>query len=100
MDYVNKTEMKLTDLTRQKLNMADDITRLTSQISDIGNNESPAVKKLEARLAELKMFDAKLDVEKQKMETKLQAAQTEMQSLSQSLDNSIKSTFSVSYGGG
>ena len=100
MDYVNKTEMKLTDLTRQKLNMADDITRLTSQISDIGNNESPAVKKLEARLAELKMFDAKLDVEKQKMETKLQAAQTEMQSLSQSLDNSIKSTFSVTYGGG
>ena len=98
-DYINKTEMKLSDLTRQKLDMTDDITRLTSQISDIGNNESPAVKKLEARLAELKMFDAKLDIEKQKMETKLQAAQTEMNSLSQSLNNSIQSSFTVHYAG-
>lgn len=100
IDYVNKTEMTLTDLTRQKLDMTDDITRLTSQISDMSDHESPAVKKLEARLAELKQFEAKLDLQKQKIEAKLQAANTELNSLSESLNNSIQSSFTVRYAGG
>lgn len=99
-DYINRTEDKLTNLTRQKLEMSDHISQITSQISDISNHESPSVKKLEARLAELKQFDARLDMEKQKLETKLQAANTEMQSLSQSLNSSIQSSFTVNYGGG
>ena len=60
--YVNKLESKLNDITTQKLNLTDTISQLTSQISDIGNTDSPAVKQLEARKAELESLDKQLEV--------------------------------------
>lgn len=99
-NYIHKLQNGLTDMTREKLELTDHITKLTSQISDMGAHESPAVKKLEARLAELKQFEAKLDIEMQKRQTQVQAAQTEMQSLDQSLSQSIQSSFSVKYTAG
>ena len=100
LNQVNKLQCSLTDMTREKLTLANDITKLTSQISDIGNSESPAVKKLEARLAELKQFESKMDLEIQDQQTRLQASQTQLESVKQSLGGAIQSSFSINYGGG
>lgn len=99
-DYVNKLQGSLADMTREKLSLTNDITKLTSQISDISNHESPAVKKLEARLAELKQFEAKIDIEIQNKQTQIQAAQTELNSVKESLSGAIQSSFAIKYGGG
>lgn len=100
LNQVNNLQCSLTDMTREKLSLTNDITKLTSQISDISNHESPAVKKLEARLAELKQFESKMDLEIQNQQTQLQAAQTQLNSVKESLGGAIQSSFSIKYGGG
>ena len=97
--YVNDLQSKITDIIAQKLNLTETITQLTSQISDIGNTDSPAVKKLEARKAELENLDKQLEMQMQKMQAQLQAAQTELQSADQALAQNIQSSFSYNLGG-
>ncbi len=97
-NYINNLERRLNDITAQKLNLTDTITQLNSQISDIGNTDSPAVKKLEARKVELENLDKQLDVRMQKIQTQLQAANTELQSADESLQQNIQRSFSYNFG--
>lgn len=98
INYTNKLQVKLNDITTQKLNLTDTISQLVSEISDIGNSDSPAVKQLEARRVELENLDRQLDMRMQKIQTQLQAANTELQSTDQAVQNGIKSTFSYTGG--
>ena len=97
-NYTNKLQVKLNDITSQKLNLTDTITQLVSQISDIGNSDSPAVKQLEARRVELENLDRQLDMRMQKIQTQLQAANTELQATDQAVQSGIQKSFSYSAG--
>ena len=97
-NYTNKLQVKLNDITSQKLNLTDTITQLVSQISDIGNSDSPAVKQLEARRVELENLDRQLDIRMQKIQTQLQAANTELQATDQAVQSGIQKSFSYSAG--
>lgn len=97
-NYVNQLETRINDITTQKLNLTDTITQLASQISDIGNTDSPAVKKLEARKVELENFEKQLDLRMQKYQTQLQAANTELQSADQMLEQNLQRSFSYKAG--
>lgn len=96
--YINKLQGRLDDITTQKLNLTDTITQLTSQISDIGNTDSPAVKQLQARKVELENLDAQLELRMKKIQTQLQAATTEQQSADQMLQQNIQKSFSYNAG--
>lgn len=95
---IHGLESRMTDITTQKLNLTDTISKMSSQISDIGDPDSPAVKKLEARKLELENLDRQLDVQMQKLQTQLQAAQTERQSADGMLQNNIRQSFSYTAG--
>ena len=94
MNYVHSIETRINDITQKKLNMTNTIAELNTQINDIGDNDSPAVKKLEARKIELENFEKKLDIELQKLQAQLQAATTEEQSADQMLQDNISKSFS------
>ncbi len=96
--YVNKLQLKLNDITSQKLNLLDTISQLSTEISDIGNPDSPAVKQLEARKIELENLDKQLEVRMQKLQTQLQAANTELQSADQMLQQNLKQSFTYNIG--
>ena len=96
--YIHKLQTRINDITAQKLNLTDTITKLNSQISDIGNADSPAVKKLQARRTELENFEKQIDLQLQKIQTQLQAANTELQSADQMLQSSIQKSFSYNAG--
>ncbi len=98
-NYINSLERRLNDITSQKLNLTETITQLSSQISDLGNTDSPAVKKLEARKVELENLDKQLDIRMQKIQAQLQAANTELQSADQALQQNIQRSFSYNFGG-
>lgn len=98
-DYTNKLQMQLTDITSQKMNLTDTISQLVTDINDMGDPDSPAVKQLEARRVQLENLEKKLDLRMQKIQTKLQAASTEMQSLDGMISSGIKNTFSYNVGG-
>ena len=98
-NYINTLERKLNDITTQQMNLLDTITQLNSQISDIGNTDSPAVKKLGARKVELENLDKQLNVRMQKIQTQLQSANTELQSADQALQQNIQRSFSYNFGG-
>ena len=74
------------------------MTAGAEQRAEVGNPDSPAVKKLEARKVELENFEKKLDVEIQKIQTQLQAANTEIQSADQMLQQNIQRSFSYKAG--
>lgn len=93
-NYINKLQSRINDQTEMKLKMTDDITRLSSEINDLGNSDSPAVKNLQARKVEIEAFEKRADIELQKMQTQLQAANTEMQSADQMLQQNIERSFS------
>lgn len=99
VSYTHILETQLKRLTEQKLNLTDSITQISSQINDINDAESPAVKKLKARELQLETLEKKMDMRMQKIQTQLQAAQTELQSADQALQQSIKNSFSYNYGG-
>ena len=96
--YVNHLQVKLNDITSQKLNLLETISKLSTEISDIGNTDSPAVKQLEARKAELENMDKQLEIRMQKIQTQLQSANTELQSADQMLQQNIKSSFTYNIG--
>jgi predicted nuclease with TOPRIM domain len=96
--YVNHLQVKLNDITSQKLNLLDTISKISTEISDIGNTDSPAVKQLEARKAELENMDKQLEIRMQKIQTQLSAANTELQSADQMLQQGIKSSFTYNIG--
>lgn len=97
--YINQLEVKLNDITTQKLNLTDSIAQLTTQINDFGKTDSPAVKQLEARKVALENLEKQLDMRMQKIQTQLQAANTELQSANQMLDQNIQRSFSYKAGG-
>ena len=96
--YVNHLETKLNDITTQKLNLLDTISQLSTEISDISDTDSPAVKQLEARRIELENLDKQLEVRMQKIQTQLQAANTELQSASQTVQQNLQRSFSYNVG--
>lgn len=96
----NKIQSRINDITSQKMNLTDTISQLVSDISDMGDPDSPAVKQLEARRVQLENLEKKLDLRIQKYQTKLQAAQTEMNTVDSLLQQGIKQTFSYAGGGG
>ncbi|MBQ9244950.1 hypothetical protein IJ182_01640 [bacterium] len=96
--YTNHLQSKLNDITSQKLDLLDTISELSTQISDIGNTNSPAVKQLQARKIELENLDKQLDVKMQKIQTQLQAANTELQSADQMLQQNIQKSFTYNIG--
>lgn len=96
--YVNNLQIKIKNITEQKLDLTETITQLTSQISDIGDNDSPSVKKLKARQAELENLDKELDLRMQKYQTQLQAANTELQSATQATQQGVKNSFTYNVG--
>lgn len=99
VSYINNIEVRLKDITEEKLGLTDTIAEFSSQISDIGDPDHPAVKKLKARQVELENLDKKLDIKMQKLQTQLQAANTELQSADQALQSSIQKSFTYRYGG-
>ena len=62
--YINQLEVKLNDITTQKLNLTDSIAQLTTQINDFGKTDSPAVKQLEARKVALENLEKQFDSNK------------------------------------
>ena len=96
--YVNHLNSKLNDIMTQKTHLIDTISEMSTQISDIGNSDSPAVKQLEARKIELENLDKKLDIKMQKIQTQLQAANTELQSADQMLQQNLQRSFSYNVG--
>lgn len=99
IEHSHQIESRLNDITAQKLRLTDAITELSGQIGDLGNTDSPSVKKLEAKRAELENLEKKMDIQMQKYQTKLQATQTEMQSLDGMLQQSIQKSFTYQVGG-
>ena len=97
--YVHNLQVKLNDITTEKLNLTDSISKLTSDISDIGDTDSPAVKQLEARKEKLENIDKQLDMRMKKIQTQLDAANTELQSADQMLQQTIQQSFSYTGGG-
>ncbi len=97
--YVHQLQVKLNDITSQKLNLTDSISKLTTDISDLGDTDSPAVKQLEARKVQLENLDKQLDMKMQKIQTQLQAANTELQSSDQMLQQTLQRSFSYNIGG-
>lgn len=91
--YMHSLQTRLNDKTAEKLRYSDTIAEYTSQINDIGDADSPAVKKLQARKAEIENYEKKIDIEIQKLQTQLQAANTEIQSADQMLQNEIQRSF-------
>ena len=79
------------------MSLLDTISQMSTQISDIGNSDSPAVKQLEARKIELENLDKQLDIKMQKIQTQLQAATTELQSADQSLQQNVQKAFTYQY---
>ncbi len=96
--YVNHLQGKLNDIQTQKLSLLENISEMATQISDIGNSDSPAVKQLEARKIELENLDKQLDIKMQKIQTQLQAANTELQSSDQMLQQNIQRSFTYNVG--
>ncbi len=92
--YMHNLERRLNDKTTEKLKYTDQIAEYTTQINDISDSDSPAVKKLQAKKAELEKYEKRIDIEIQKMQTQLQAANTEIQSADQMLQQGIQRSFS------
>lgn len=99
-NYVNDLEIKMTRLTEQKLDLTDQITEITTSISDIGDNDLASVKKLKKRQQQLEKIDKELDAQMKKMQTQLDAANTELKSAEKSTQNGIQRSFTYNVGGG
>ncbi len=95
--YINKLQVKIKDITEQKLKLTDTITEYQSQINDIGDADSPSVKKLKAKMVEIENLEKQADLQAQKYQTQLSAAQTELNSADSAVQSGIQSSFSVKY---
>ena len=92
--YIHSIESRINDKTAEKLQYTDQITEYVQKISDIADNDSPAVKKLQKLKAEIEAMEKKVDIEIQKLQTQLQAANTELQSADQLLQTELQRSFS------
>ena len=70
-NYINLLESKITERTQVKLEMADQIAQYTSEINDFADKDSPAVKKLESKKAELEAMEKKIDADQPTMHCKV-----------------------------
>jgi len=95
--YVHSLQVKVKDITEQKLELTETISQLSTQISDIGDNYTPAVKKLKARMTELENLDKQLEMRMKKYQTQLDAANAELQSTTQGVQQLAQSSFSPKY---
>ena len=91
--YIHSIQTKINDKTEEKLRLTNTISDYTMKINDIGDSESPAVKKLQKLKAEIEAYEKKIDIEIQKLQTQLQAANTEIQSADQMLQGEIQRSF-------
>ncbi len=98
-NYLNTLQSKINEQTSYQMGIAEEIARTTSSINKIGDKDSPDVKQLEAQKAELEAIDKRCSMELQKLQTQYQAAQTEMQSADQTLQQTIQDSFSYKLAG-
>ncbi len=94
---VNQLQMKIKNITEQRMDLTETITQFTTQISDIADNDSPTVKKLKARMAELENLDKQLEMRMKKFQTQLDAANTELKATTESRQQLVQSSFSPKY---
>ncbi len=98
-NYLNSIQSRINELTSYQMSIAEEISRTTSSINRIGDNDSPDVKQLEAQKEELEAIDKKCSMELQKLQSQYQAAQTELQSADQLLQQTIQDSFSYKLAG-
>lgn len=96
--YIHNIQAQLNDMTAQKLEFTNLIAQLNSDINDIGNSDSPSVKKMKSELAAIEALEKRLDMKIQKLQTQMEAANTELQSADSALSNGIQSSFNIKYG--
>ncbi len=89
---VNILQSKISDISQQRLDLTETITQFTTQISDIGNNDSETVKKLKARMAELENLDKQLEMRMKKFQTQLEAASAELNKASEAKSQLIQTS--------
>ena len=89
---VNILQSKISAISQQRLDLTETITQFTTQISDIADNDSPTVKKLKARMAELENLDKQLEMRMKKFQTQLEAANTELTTASQAKSQLIQTS--------
>ncbi len=89
---VNILQSKISDISQQRLDLTETITQFTTQISDIGNNDSETVKKLKARMAELENLDKQLEMRMKKFQTQLEAANAELNKASEAKSQLIQTS--------
>ena len=92
--YMHSINSKINDKLEEKQRLTNTITDYQMKINDIGDSDSPAVKKLQKLKAEIEAYEKKVDIEIQKLQTQLQAANTEIQSADQMLQSEIQRSFS------
>lgn len=98
-NYLHTIQSKINEQTSFQMNIAEEIARTTSSINKLGDKDSPDVKQLEAQKAELEALDKKCSMELQKLQSQYQAAQTELQSADQTLQQNIQQSFSYKMAG-
>ena len=96
LNHRNIIEAKIADINAQRLNLTNKISDLASQISDLGDTDSPSVKKLEATKAKLEALDKQLALRLETFQSQLQAINTEYQSADSMLQQNIQQSFSYS----
>ena len=91
-NYINTLKAQLNDVMELQTGIMTEVSQLMSDINDIGENDSPAVKQLKARQTELEALDRQLQARLKKIQAMLDAAQTEIQSADQMLSRDIQTT--------
>lgn len=91
--YRNDLQYKLNTIAQTKLQIASSVNELVNVGSDLDPN-SPEVKLLEERRKNLQLAENKLDAAIERYKMLLQAAQTEIESVSKHAQEGIKSSFS------
>ena len=92
-NYINTLQIQLDDITSEQIALSNTVSQLQSQISEINDNDSAAVKQLFARKTELEALDKQLSQRLEKIKHQLQAANTEKQSADQMLQLNIQRSF-------
>lgn len=96
--YIHNIQAQLNDMTAQKLEFTNLIAQLNSDINDIGNSDSPSVKKMKSELNAIEALEKRLDMKIQKLQTQMEAANAELQSADNALNSGIQSSFNIKYG--
>ena len=94
-NYLNSIQSRINELTSYQMSIAEEISRTTSSIKK--NDVYASLEK--AQKEELEAIDKKCSMELQKLQSQYQAAQTELQSADQLLQQTIQDSFSYKLAG-